>query len=91
MDFEVLVNQLQTGGPWALVALLVLALAWLARAYVRVRDLHDAYQDKLLAQMKDILTESTTASVRQAESNVRQAESNERVARALEVMQNVRS
>lgn len=84
MDFEVLVNQLQTGGPWALVALLVLALAWLARAYVRVRDNHDKYQDGLLEQMKDILTESTASSVRQSESN-------DRVARALEVLQNVRT
>lgn len=81
--FEVLVQQLKTGGPWALVGLMTLAMVWLARAYVKVRDTHDQYKDNLLKEMKGLLIESTSASVSQADTN-------ERVARALEAMQNVR-
>ena len=81
MDFEVLVTQLQTGGPWALLSLSLLALAWVVHAYVKIRDRQDEYRDQLLTQMKEILIESTTASVHQAESN-------ERVARAVEALRN---
>ena len=79
MDFQVLVTQLQTGGPWALLALSLLALGWVARAYVQTRDKQDAYRDQLINQMKEILIESTAASVQQAQSN-------DRVARALEAL-----
>lgn len=84
MDLEVLVNQLQSGGPWAICALQFIAIGWLARAYVKVRDKHDVYRDNILEQQQGLLTEVTQASVRQAETN-------ERVARELERLQDARA
>ena len=64
MSLEVLVAQLQTGGPWALLALSLLGLAYVFRMYVRVRDEHDKAQMELLskyAEMSSLQAQTLTA------------------------------
>lgn len=54
-----LVQLLKDGGPWALVALLLLAVIWLAKSYVSARDERDKavsdLNDKLTGLLKDMV------------------------------------
>lgn len=71
------ITTLETGGPWAIVVALALAVVALARAYVQARDARDA----ALAAVTDKLTALLTDVIRSSE---KQHASNERVADVLE-------
>ena len=84
MDLTTIVQALETGGPWGLVALLTMAVAYLARMYVKARDHNDAVAAARAEQLMTVLTDFTKNSERQTALNDRVANELENVGRRLE-------
>lgn len=77
---------LETGGPWAIVVALAIAVIALARAYVNARDAKDAAQDVVSEKLIGLLTQVIQSSERQQASNERVAEILEKLERRLEAV-----
>lgn len=75
MDPVALTKLLRDGGPWALLALALIAIVYLWRAYVKARDARDALSEKITA-----LTEKSV------EAFTLQKTSNYQVAEALKAL-----
>lgn len=85
-----LVAMLRDGGPWALLALALIAIAWLARLYVQARDDRDKavsdLNDKLTGLLKDMVVsaEQQKASNEKVVGLLNRIESNEKVVDVLD-------
>lgn len=79
-----LVETLSKHGPWAIVALLILAVSYLGRMYVKARDSNDAEAKESRDQMLTVLTDFTKNTERQTAVNEKVADILGNVERRLE-------
>lgn len=86
MEPQSWIAALETGGPWAIVVALAIAVIALARAYVNARDAKDAAQDVVSEKLIGLLTQVIQSSERQQASNERVAEILEKLERRLEAV-----
>jgi hypothetical protein len=82
-----LVDLLRNGGPWALLALALLALAWFAKAYVSARDERDKAVSDLNEKLTGLLKDMVTAAEQQKAANEKVVDLLDRIERRLENVQ----
>lgn len=76
-----LITSLQTGGPWAILALAILAIIWLARSYVQARDERDAAVSNLNEKLSGLLKDMVSAAEQQKAANEKVVDLLERIER----------
>jgi|SRR6516162_3936714 hypothetical protein len=79
-----LVQLLKDGGPWALLALALIALVWLAKAYVGARDERDKAVSDLNTQLTGLIKEMVAALEQWKATGEKQIDALERIERRLE-------
>lgn len=79
-----LVHLLQDGGPWALMSIAFVALAWVSRAYVGARDERDKAVSDLNDKLTGLLKDMVTAAEQQKAANERIVDILDRIERRLE-------
>lgn len=82
---EKLVTMLQNGGPWAILAIALAAIAWLAKAYVQARDDRDAAVSGMNEKLTGLLKDVTIGAEQQKAANEKTADLLERIERKLDV------
>lgn len=90
MEPQAWVQTLETGGPWAIVVALTIAVVALARAYVQSRNDRDIAMEAVSNKLTGLLTQVVQASERQAASNAVVADVLEKIERRLEVLANAK-
>lgn len=84
MDPIALTTLLRDGGPWALLALALMALAYIARSYVKARDARDELSDKIMKQLTDLTERAVEAFTLQKTSNYQVSQALQALDRRLE-------
>lgn len=81
---EKLVTLLRDGGPWALLAIALTAIAWLASRYIQARDDRDAAVSGLNDKLTGLLKDMVMSVEQQKAANEKVADLLDRIERRLE-------
>lgn len=80
-----LVKVLKDGGPWAIMALTILGLVWIARMYVKARDDRDSAISAINDKLTGILVDVTKGAEKQAATNDKIIDLLDRIERRIDV------